>query len=84
MWFCSISLGCGGANLIELFSYKWSIGVNKDFSIIAVGNENFFEDGNIPKIEKPTDKMILRAETKERPIRNGKQITVGDKYYIIK
>ena len=57
--------------------------VSKGFSIIAVGNENFFEDGNIPKVTEQTNKMILRAEAKERPIRNGKQITVGDKTYTI-
>ena len=60
-----------------------SLLVSKGFSIIAVGNEKFFEDGNIPKIKEPTNKMILRAEAKERPIRNGKQIAVGDKTYTI-
>ena len=67
----------------ELWQFSSCL-VNKGFSIIAVGNENFFEDGNIPKIEKPTDKMILRTEAKEQPIRNVKQISVGDKYYTIK
>ena len=57
--------------------------VSKGFSIIAVGNENFFEEGNIPKVKEQTNKMILRAEAKERPIKNGKQITVGDKTYTI-
>ena len=57
--------------------------VSKGFSIIAVGNENFFNEGNIPKVEKPTDKMILRAESNGRPIRDGKQISVGDKSYSI-
>ena len=61
-----------------------SLLVSKGFSIIAVGNENFFEDGNMPKVKEQTNKMILRAETKERPIRNGKQISVGDKTYTIK
>ena len=57
--------------------------VSKGFSIIAVGNEQFFEEGNIPKVTEQTNKMILRAEAKERPIKNGKQITVGDKTYTI-
>ena len=57
--------------------------VDKGFSIIAVGNEQFFEEGNMPKVTEQTNKMILRAEAKERPIRNGKQITVGDKTYTI-
>ena len=58
--------------------------VDKGFSIIAIGNEKFFNDGNIPKVEKKTNKMILRAESNGRPIRNGKQLSVGDKYYKIK
>ena len=57
--------------------------VDKGFSIIAIGNEKFFNDGNIPKVEKETNKMILRAESNGRPIRNGKQISVGDKSYTI-
>ena len=58
--------------------------VSKGFSIIAIGNTGFFEEGNIPKVKEQTNKLILRAEANDRPIRNGKQITVGDKYYIIK
>ena len=57
--------------------------VDKGFSIIAIGNAKFFEDGNIPKVEKHTDKMILRAESNGRPIRNGKQLSVGDKSYTL-
>ena len=66
----------------ELWQFS-SMLVDKGFSIIAVGNENFFNDGNIPKVEKPTNKMILRAEMQGRPIKEGKQITVGDKTYTI-
>jgi len=55
--------------------------VEKGFSIIAVGNQDKFNDGDIPKVEKPTNKMILRAEMQGRPIKDGKQITVGDKTY---
>ena len=36
----------------------------------------------LPKVEKETNKMILRAESNGRPIRNGKQISVGDKSYL--
>ena len=61
----------------ELWQFSSCL-VDKGFSIIAVGNEQFFEEGNIPKVTEQTNKMILRAEAKERPIRNGKQITVGD------
>ena len=55
--------------------------VSKGFSIVSVGNENFFDDGNIPKVKEPTNKMILRAESQGQPIKNGKQISVGDKTY---
>ncbi len=66
----------------ELWQFS-SMLVDKGFSIIAVGNEKFFNDGNIPKVEKPTNKMILRAEMQGRPIKDGKQITVGNKTYMI-
>ena len=66
----------------ELWQFSSCL-VDKGFSIIAVGNEQFFEEGNIPKVKEQTNKMILRAEAKERPIKNGKQITVGDKMYTI-
>ena len=46
--------------------------VSKGFSIIAIGNEKFFNDGNVPKVKEPTNKMILQAESQGRPIRNGK------------
>lgn len=48
--------------------------VDKGFSIIAVGNENFFNDGNI---QKSTNKMILRAESQGRPTKDGKQISAA-------
>ena len=66
----------------ELWQFSSCL-VDKGFSIIAVGNEQFFEDGNIPKIKEPTNKMILRAEMQGRPIKDAKQITVGDKTYTI-
>ena len=66
----------------ELWQFS-SFLVDKGFSIIAVGNENFFNDGNIPKVQKSTDKMILRAESQGRPLKDGKQISVGDKSYTI-
>lgn len=67
----------------ELGQFSSSL-VDKGFSIIAIGNENFFNDGNILKVTQQTNKLILRAEQHGRPIKDGKQITVGDKYYIIK
>ena len=68
------------------FSELWQFSsyiVDKGFSIIAIGNENFFNDGNIPKVTQQTNKMILRAESQGRPTKDGKQISVGDKSYTI-
>ena len=66
----------------ELGQFSSSL-VDKGFSIIAIGNENFFNDGNIPKVTQQTNKMILRAESQGRPVRYGKQITVGNKTYTL-
>ena len=66
----------------ELWQFS-SFLVDKGFSIIAVGNEQYFSDGNIPKVEKQTNKMILRAESQGRPTKDGKQISVGDKTYTL-
>lgn len=66
----------------ELWQFS-SMLVDKGFSIIAVGNEKFFNDGNIPKVKEQTNKMILRAESQGRPIKDGKQISVGNKTYTI-
>ena len=57
--------------------------VSKGFSIIAIGNQNFFSDGNIQKVTEHNNKIMLRAVAEGRPIRNGKQITIGDKTYTI-
>ena len=73
-------------NSYGVFNELWQFSpclVDKGFSIIVVDNENFFNDGNITKVEKPTNKMILRAEMQGRPIKDGEQITVGDKTYTI-
>ena len=51
----------------------------------GISNPNIrkFSIGNIPKVKEQTNKMILRAEMQGRPIKNGKQITVGEKIYVI-
>ena len=55
--------------------------VEKGFSIIAVGNQDKFNDGDIPKVTEQTNKIILRAECHGQPIKSGNRITVGNKYY---
>ncbi len=66
----------------ELWQFS-SMLVDKGFSIIAIENEKFFNDGNIPKVTEQTSRIILRAESQGRPIKDGKQITVGGKSYTI-
>ena len=57
--------------------------VEKGFSIIAVGNQNKFNDGDIPKVTEQTNKIILRAECHGQPIKSGNRITVGEKSYTL-
>lgn len=64
--------------------------IQKGCKVIEVGSQDKFIDGNIPKINEKTSKMVLRATAEEEPIRttyefNGvtyKAIQVGDKIYI--
>ena len=57
--------------------------VDKGFSIIAVGNQDKFNDGDIPKITEQTNKIILRAEAYGPPEKNGNTITVDKKSYTL-
>ena len=54
--------------------------VAKGFKILAVGNETKFTEGNIPKTEE-SDKILLRACMKEKPVQNGSLIEVSGKSY---
>ena len=54
--------------------------VAKGFNILAVGNET---DGNIPKTGE-SDKLLLRACIKGKPVQNGSLIEVGGKSYEVK
>ena len=62
----------------------------KSCNIIEVGTPDKFLDGNIEKLDKPSDKMVLRATAEGEPVRtsyefngrNYKAIQVGDKIYI--
>ena len=62
----------------ELWEFSSSL-VQKGFSIIAVGTTEKFNDGNIPKVNEPSKKILLRSTVKGPPIKDGKQITVGNK-----
>ena len=55
----------------------------KGFKILAVGNDMKFTDGNIPKTEE-SDKILLRACMKGKPVQNGSLIEVSGKSYEVK
>ena len=77
----SIIMDCYGAyDSLGDFS---SLIVSKGFSIIAIGNHKRFNDGDIPKVNVTSDKIILRAEAYGPPLKEGNKITVGDKSYSI-
>ena len=55
--------------------------VGKGFKIAEVGPEDKFLDGDLPKPEESSDKILLRACAKGRPVRDGKRIEVNGKSY---
>lgn len=55
--------------------------VGKGFKIAEVGSEDKFLDGDLPKPEESSDKILLRACAKGRPVRDGKRIEVNGKSY---
>ena len=55
--------------------------VSKGFKIAEVGSEDKFLDGDLPKPEESSDKILLRACAKGRPVRDGKRIEVNGKSY---
>ena len=57
--------------------------IAKGFSIFSVGNQDKFNDGNMPKVKEQTTKLILRADARGEPKKDGNKITVGEKYYIV-
>ncbi len=68
-----------------MFEKLWqfsSFMVQKGFKVLAVGNDETFDDGNIEKeIEYEPEKVILRACATGKPtIENGK-VEVNGKFY---
>ena len=55
--------------------------VGKGFKIAEVGSEDKFLDGDLPKTEESRDKILLRACTKGRPVRDGNRIEINGKSY---
>ena len=67
-----------------LFEKLWqfsSFMVSKGFKIIEVGGEDKFNEGDMPKAEKDTVHVILRACQSGEPEIAGNRITVEGKYY---
>ncbi len=58
--------------------------VEKSFSIIAVGNQNKFNDGDIPKVTAQTNKIVLRSFANCYPSIIGNKVTVGSRFYYFK
>ena len=70
-----------------LFQKLWqfsSFMVSKGFKIIEVGNEEKFDEGDMPKVEQDTVHVILRACKSGEPEIAGNRITVEGKSYTTK
>ena len=55
--------------------------VGKGFKIAEVGPEDKFLDGDLPKPEESSDKILLRACAKGSPVRDGNRIEINGKSY---
>ena len=69
-----------------LFEKLWqfsSFMVSKGFKIIEVGDEDKFNEGDMPKAEQDTVHVILRACKSGEPEITGNRITVEGKSYKI-
>lgn len=67
-----------------LFEKLWQFSsymVSKGFKIIEVGNEDKFDDGDMPKAEYDNVHVILRACKSGKPEIQGNRITVEGKSY---
>lgn len=69
-----------------LFEKLWQFSsymVSKGFKIIEVGNEDKFDDGDMPKVEPDNTHVIVRACKNGLPEITGNRITVERKSYTI-
>ena len=67
-----------------MFEKLWQFSaflVGKGFKIAEVGSEDKFLDGDFPKPEESSDKILLRACAKGCPVRDGNRIEVNGKSY---
>lgn len=68
-----------------LFQKLWQFSsymVSKGFKIIEVGNEDKFDDGDMPKAERDAVHIILRACKSGQPDIKDNRIMVEGKSYI--
>ena len=69
-----------------MFEKLWQFSshlVKKGFKIIAVGNEETFGNGNIPKAFLDTHNMILRACDRDKPTRQDGKIELKGRLYFV-
>ena len=69
-----------------MFEKLWQFSsymVSKGFKIIEVGDENKFDDGDMPKVEPDNTHVIVRACKSGLPEITGNRITVERKSYTI-
>ena len=67
-----------------LFQKLWQFSsymVSKGFKIIEVGNEDKFDDGDMPKAEYDNVPVILRACNSDEPEIAGNRIKIRGKSY---
>ena len=55
--------------------------VSKGFKILEAGNEESFDEGNIPKAFLDAHNMILRACNRGKPVCQDGKIEVKGRYY---
>lgn len=69
-----------------MFEKLWQFSsymVSKGFKIIEVGDENKFDDGDMPKVEPDNTHVIVRACKSGQPNKENNIITVEDRSYTI-
>lgn len=57
--------------------------IQKGFKIIEVGNEEKFDEGDMPKAERDTVHIILRATASGKPIKHGNVVEIDGKKYTV-
>ena len=64
----------------KLWQFSASL-IGKGFKILEANIDGQFDFGNIDKCNEVSDKILLRACAKGKPVYNGKAVTVNGMYY---